>query len=158
MTTPRRRRMWSDRFIDEITLTGAIDEELLFNPGDLDIGKGSTLVRMIGDLSLAPNADVSGSTNSMILSLGIGLVSPEVVEGSIQVGLEGELPMSGWLWRRRLVIQESNPVQKIIEFDIRAQRRLMYGEPRLFISNDVNVGTTFSVRTNGLIRVLYLLP
>ncbi len=159
MSTPRRRRQWTDRLIDESTANAAFDEEFLINPGDTDdIGKGSTLVRMIGDMTVHPITIVNNSVDSMVFAMGIGLVSAEVVAGSINVALEGEIPMSGWLWRRRITVFQANMDSLRVEFDIRAQRKLMYGEPRLFLANNVGTGPTFEVVTTGLIRSLYLLP
>jgi len=158
MTTARRRRLWSDRLIDEDTVVAGVDEELLINPGDIDeIGKGSTLVRMIISLSIQPLAIVPVSVSTVIMSYGVGLTSPEVTEGTINVGLEGEVPSSGWLWRDRVVVRESAPIPLRLNFDIRSQRKLMYGEPRLFLANDADVGVSFIVRTKGIIRCLYLM-
>ncbi len=158
MSTPRRRRQWTDRFIDEVTMSGTGDEELLINPADADnIEKGSTLVRMIIDLTVHPEAIVNDSINSVIYDAGIGLVSPEMPALSVLVALEGENPMSGWLFRRRITIFANNVIPMRIEADIRAQRKLMYGEPRLFLGVNVGTGATFNVTTTGLIRSLYLM-
>ncbi len=159
MTTPRRRRLWSDVFIDESTESGGFDEDLLINPAD-DADKGMTLVRMIIDLTLTPGVFVSGSVDAMIVSLGVGLTSDEVVAGSILVSLEGEVPMSGWLWRWREILLESPSTPGVLRIydDIRSQRKLMYGEPRLFLGTLTSHGTPFTVLTQGLVRSLYLLP
>jgi len=157
MTTSRRRRMWTDRFIDESALPGNFDEELLINPAD-EAEKGMTLVRMIIDLWLRPAAVVAGSAETVEVDLGIGLVSSEVVAGSIRVDLEGEVPMSGWLWRRRVIVAERPETILHLEADIRAQRKLMYGEPRLFIGYVTDAGDGFSTNVTGLVRSLYLMP
>ena len=131
MTTPRRRRQWSDRFIDEVGIPPEYDEELLINPAD-EADKGMTLVRMIIDLTCNPVPFVNGSLNTIEVAMGVGICSAEVTAGSILVALEGETPMSGWLWRRRFTIQEVNGYggNVRIQADIRSQRKLMYGEPR----------------------------
>jgi len=123
MTSARRRRQWSDRFIDFNGVFTEVDEQLLINPGDTEIGKGSTLVRMIIDLSASSFPPLnSTSVETMEVNLGVGMVSSEVVEGSINVGLEGEIPLSGWLWRRRFMINGNNigPVPQLPLVDIRA--------------------------------------
>jgi len=159
MTTPRRRRTWTDQFIDEVTAAASIDEDLLISEADLlDIGKGSTLVRMIGNLTVHPSTISNDSLDSMVYSMGIGLVSPDVVAGSIDVSSESDTPMSGWLWRVRETVFEANVDALRINFDIRAQRKLMYGEPRIFMANNVGTGPTFSVTVTGIVRSLYLLP
>jgi len=157
-----RRRMWTDSFIDETGTVSQTDEQLLIATPDLDdIGKGATLVRMVIGLSVhnsnAETADL-GSLTEVVM--GIGLVSPEVLVGSINVGLQDEDPMSGWLWRTRRVVTARTDQHNVlyIEADIRAQRKLMYGEPRLFITYTSQLGTAFGLTVIGLIRSLYLLP
>ncbi len=157
MTTPRRRREWEDNFIDEAGTTAETDEALLIDVTESN--KGKTLVRMIIDLAVLPTSIIFNSTDVMELNLGIGLVSSEVVTGSINVGISGELPQSGWLWRRRLLVMEAGNAGLIkIDADIRSQRKLLYGEPRLFLSYALEAGTSFNVSVTGLIRCLYLMP
>ena len=93
----------------------------------------------------------------MDVSLGVGMCSEEVTAGSILVNLEGEKPMSGWLWRRRVVVTENTRDTFRAMADIRSQRKLMYGEPRLFIGYNLNQGAAFTVGVTGLIRSLYLM-
>jgi len=158
MTTARRRRTWTDQFIDENTTSGALDEDQLISEAQLvEISKGATLVRMIGNLTVIPTATVNDSTDVMIYSMGIGLVSTDVISGSIDVSSEADTPMSGWLWRVRELVFEANTDVLRINFDIRAQRKLMYGEPRIFMANDLFAGTSFTVSVSGIIRSLYLL-
>ncbi len=158
MTTPRRHREWEDTIINQTGDTADVDEVLLVDA--VESNKGKTLVRMIIDLIAIPNPYLGASVNVMTLSAGVGLVSPEVVLGSINVGIEEEVPQSGWLWRRRLTgIQEvTGSVPSEIHMDIKAQRKLLYGEPRLFLAYTLTQGTSFNVRCSGLIRCLYLLP
>jgi len=156
MTTPRRSREWQDTFIDESGAVADTDEALLVDTTETN--KGKTLVRMIIDLTALPDAIVFANTSVMEVDLGIGMVSTEVVLGSINVGLVGEVPQSGWLWRRRVFVGRDGSYLLRIEADIRAQRKLLYGEPRLFVAYSLQAGTAFTVDVTGLIRCLYLLP
>jgi len=161
MTTPRRRRDWHDSFIDEAGTAGGNDETVLLDAAPDGANKGRTLVRMIIDLHIQASAPVATGTDLMQVNLGIGMVSEDVLEGSISVGTEGDTPISGWLWRRRVIVAENlsaNLALLSVEGDIRSQRKLMYGEPRLFIQYTAQTGTAFAVSTTGLIRALYLLP
>ncbi len=160
MTTQRRRRQWIDNFVDEAGTTGQTDELNLSGDGDpVKAEKGSTLVRMIVDLVCIPSVFVGNSVDTMEINLGVGIVSDDLALGSLNVGIQDEIPISGWMWRRRSQIFEgpSAPMWRV-EMDIRSQRKLMYGEPRLFISYATGQGTPFSVDVSGIVRCLYLLP
>ena len=158
MTTPRRRREWQDIFVDESTTSGGLDQEGLINESFRN--KGMTLVRMIIGLDIVAVSPVSGDPDNMIFSMGIGMISSEISETSteINVGIQGDDPASGWLFRRRFLVYKDLRVHTRMDLDIRSQRKLMYGVPRLFLSNNAGSGTAFVVQTTGLIRCLYLLP
>ena len=159
MTSQRRKREWQDFFIDEVTADGEIDQEQLTNQGLLEV-KGYTLVRMIIRLDVIADAIVEASTDSMVMSLGIGTVFGDLAEtsASLNVGAEKDVPVSGWLWRTRLIMGEQWQSMVRINEDIRAQRKIMYGQPRILISSSLNSGVAFTVETVGLVRCLYLLP
>ena len=161
MTTARRRRQWVDILVNEVTSDAEVDEAILLSqsvvPGD---SKGLTLVRLIIRLDVVADAIVEASTDIMSVSLGIGLVSGTlgVAASNMDVGSQNDVPASGWLWRTRLLLGEQWQSMYRIEADIRAQRKLLYGEPRLFLSASLNSGTAFAVETAGIVRALYLLP
>ena len=158
MTTPRRQRDWVDIFVDESTADGTLDQEGLID--QTLSNRGKTLVRMIIGLNIQSALEVVDSVATMIYSVGIGLISSEIGETDTQinVGVQNDVTASGWLFRRRLVVRQGYDGGVRIEADIRAQRKLLYGVPRIFIQNSSNVGTPFTVTSTGLIRCLYLLP
>jgi len=158
MTTPRRRREWFDTFVTETTGPAQSDEKILVDVGEEN--KGKTLVRLIIDLSIQANVAVPSSTERIQMGLGIGVVSADLPAGSVNVLVESDIPMSGWLWRTRFTITELTNFSGImrIHADLRAQRKLMYGEPRLFIGGSLDQGDGFNAQTLGIIRALYLLP
>ena len=159
MTTPRRRREWQDFFIDEVINVGEIDQEQLVRQEGLD-AKGMTLVRMIIGLNVISDGIVNDSVDIVEINLGVGLVSFDILETSLEinVGNQNDVPMSGWLWRKRVLVGEIWQSQNRIDEDLRSQRKLMYGQPRIFVSSSLNSGTAFAVEVTGLIRCLYLLP
>ena len=162
MTTPRRRRVWHDTFISEAGTAGSFDEATLLEASAGD-NKGRTLVRMIIDLHLQASAPTSSGTALMQIDVGIGMVSADVVAGSVLVGNATDFPISGWLWRRKVLVAENitsgGPLAVLpLYADIRSQRKLQYGEPRVFLAYTAQTGAAFAISTTGLIRQLYLLP
>jgi len=159
MTTQRRRRVWVDSFIDQAgSAASGFDEVVLLDAGNDAENKGRTLIRNIIDLYITPTTSVANSTDVLEINLGIGMVSESTLAGSVRAGLEGDNPVSGWLWRTRTGISEDVGKPTHIQVDIRAQRKLLYGEPRLFIGYVAHSGPDFAVTTLGIIRSLYLLP
>jgi len=142
--------------VDETGGPGDTDEEDL----TIEVGtqKGDTMVRMIIDLWLYPVPMVAGSVEVMEVDLGIGLVSVDLMPGSLNVGIEGAVPQSGWLWRDRVFVPEISQAAGRVRLtaDIRAQRKLMYGEPRLFVTYALSQGDGFNVTVQGIIRTLFL--
>ncbi len=154
----RRRREWEDFFISEQTPSESGDTTILSKDGAPD-SKGKTLVRIIIGLDVKATLPTGAGGDHMVLSMGIGLAS-EGILSQISVGTEGDVPISGWMWRSRLLIPENQNAVPVIRLtaDLRAQRKLMYGEPRLFIAYVLGQGDGFTVEVVGLLRALYLLP
>jgi len=153
----RRLRDWEDNFIDESTGLGETDEQTLLQSTDTS-NKGKTLVRMVGHLDLIAISPVVNSIDTVLYSMGIGVVSNDLALADLNVGIEQSRSLSGWLWRWRGKVLENATAFNHIDFDIHAQRKMMYGEPRLFIQNATGTGSSFTVLATGLIRCLYLLP
>jgi len=164
---PGRRRIWKDRVL-VLSLTN--DSESIFRltgatQPDPEDSKGMTLVRCIGKFDMKPL--VQGAVNGASgMWFGVGITSEEAfgvgptVVSSVQV--EAEFPPSGWLYRSvSLVIDSVDAFDQppvTIQWDIRAQRKLMYGVPFLRVENAEADPSGFTVLLCGIVRCLYLMP
>ena len=127
--------------------------------------KGMTLVRILIQLSLYPS-DVLDDAGVQRLAIGIGLAGQEAIQQSGSAipnpETEDEFPPSGWLYRVvHPVIADPTPgfPTPVLDKDLRAQRKLMYGAPFVrFVNINEQGATPFSVNIQGVIRCLYLLP
>ena len=154
-----RRREWQDFKISEVGGDATQDSVQLEGSGE---PKGKTLVRMIIGLDVMPDGVVFGATNSMNVSMGIGMMSEEAI-ASLQFpdpNVAGDNPVTGWLWRWRGTVingADATGSMRRIDVDLRSQRKLMYGRPILVIDYNLNGGIDFSVEVQGMLRCLYLL-
>jgi len=162
-----RRRIWKDRVVD---FNLAVDGEFVFRltgaaEPDPEDSKGMTLVRCIGKVNSVPS--LPGASNGAAeIFLGIGLTSEEAfgigTTAISSVIVEAEAPPSGWLLRTVGVVVNSVDSQDmpalIQEWDLRAQRKLMYGVPFLRIENATMTGVGVSTVHSMVVRSLYLMP
>ena len=160
-----RRRQWIDTIMTHTVVPGNTSLTVVLTEGipDNDV-KGMTLVRTLIQLSLIP-ADLLDDTGVQRLAIGIGLAGQEAIATSGTAvafpGVEDEFPSSGWLYRTmHAVLADATPgfSTPVIDKDIRAQRKIMYGAPFIRFTNLDEQGTPFSVSIIGIIRCLYLLP
>jgi len=162
-----RRRIWKDRVITSSVVS---DSEILFRltgatEPDPEDSKGMTLVRSIGILNVVPQNE-GGVNGVQAFFVGIGLTSEEAfgigttAVSSVQV--EAEAPPSGWLLRTvRQVVNSVDPYDHpsvVFEWDLRAQRKLMYGVPFLRLESVLVDGGASTMLIDGVVRSLYLLP
>ena len=159
MVTARRRREWVTLHINEVTADGELDTRVLLPEIPTVPGghKGETLVRLIIGLDIMGDAIVNDSIDIMDMTMGVGIVGVESGVSAIDPAEVDEVPASGWMWFARYQVGETWDSAKRIDLDIRAQRKLLYGEPRLILAANLNSGTAFAVETVGTIRALYLL-
>ena len=158
--TPRRRRQWQDFLVTADVADSAQANANLLD-GVITETKGLTAVRFIIRLDLRPSTWVSNSTDSQMVTMGIGIFTADAISGSVypDPNVSTDHPGAGWLWRYCTLVNEdqaSGPAR--IDVDLRSMRKVMYGGTRLVINNDPDVGTAFTVSVRGLIRILYLLP
>ena len=160
-----RRRMWIDTVMNHTIAAGSTALTVVLTRGisDNDL-KGMTLVRVLLQLTYFP-ANLLDDTGVQRLAAGIGVSGQEAIQASsvsiLSPQEEDEFPSSGWLYRNIVpVLADATPgfPVPIIDKDIRAQRKLMYGAPWIRFVNLNQQGTAFSVRVDGVIRCLYLLP
>ena len=161
-----RRRRWIDTVFNGQTLApGNTTSTIVLTEGIPDNEmKGMTLVRLIIQLNLLASI-IDDDTGVQRMAIGIGLAGQEAIQASgtgiALPELQDEFPSSGWLWRAQYAVV-SNAVPgfpyPVIEKDLRAQRKLMYGAPYIRFVNINSQGTAFSVDIVGVVRALYLLP
>ena len=155
----RRRRQWLDFTIVEDTPSGSQDSNALIR-GDIEDTKGMTLIRIVIGLNIIPTTFVGDSVDAQLVTLGIGMMSLEATAAGLfpDPQNETEQPVTGWLWRAQYVAVES-PIHPgvRVDLDLRSQRKVMYGQPVLVVSNDPQQGVAFNTTVIGLIRCLYLL-
>jgi len=163
-----RRRIWKDRVVN-LTLVTASDGIPIRLTGattpDPEDSKGMTMVRCLGRLNILPLSP--GTANGRTrLFVGLGIVSEEafVAAGASLPTLDSqqEQPSSGWLLRTEVVVVDSIIASDLaaipLEFDIRSQRKLMYGVPYLATQNVALGATPFTVSVTGVVRTLFLMP
>ena len=163
-TRTRRATVWQDTLVGVDMATGT--QALISLAGDLlpTDTAGMTLVRTIMCYTMiasAPHA-VSGWQS---IDLGIGAASQEAFAAGIvpDPNTRDDQPQRGWVYRcRHEVLDELSgsalsiaPV--IVNKDIRSMRKIENGELYLVINNSPVEGTTFNVRTRGIIRCLFKL-
>ena len=157
---PRRRRRWVDNLIAQTTANSTQDSQSLID-GAVTENKGMTLVRLIIGMNIRASTGVLQSQDTQVVSMGIAAMSADAATAGAfaDPNLGSDQPASGWLWRWQALVTEDVSAGLIrIEKDVRTMRKVEYGDIRLIINNDPDIGSAFSVETMGLIRALYLLP
>ena len=164
----RRSMQWFDQLeLFDInsgdTHIGALLLGHITTPSD---SKGLTLTRLVGRMQFTA-AVPNGAPGVMGLQFGIALAGEDAIaEGEAalsNINVDTEQPPSGYLIRDEIGVSGSSTASRPpsigeIKFDIRAQRKLMYGEPYFTVFSQLITGTAFSVRAFGFIRALYRLP
>ena len=153
-----RRKEWVDTFVDQ-AFTSSTQQELSLI-SDQEDNKGKTLTRLIVDLVFTPTLPAIDQVDQNEVWAGVGLASPEVNVGTIAVATLADVPLSGWLMRHASIIRENpnsdGPYR--LHADLGGKRKLMYGEPRLFLNVVGFTGTFFNTSVFGIVRTLYQLP
>ena len=124
--------------------------------------EGLTVVRTIVSLSMVP--PFAASDGNMQSDIGIGVVSQEGFVSSVvpDPNVALDRPPRGWVYRdHRVVVGAASMVTYTALYvmaDIRGARKVDNGELVFIQTADDLDGTTFSVRTVGLIRCVFLYP
>ncbi len=159
------KTVWADTIINVDTTSAGQDVIPLDGGiGELDSRlAGFTLLRTIIRVDLAYVVHDSGE-GSQTVFYGIGVGSQEAVSALTVPDPEiaTEFPPKGWVWRagyRVFGFAADQPVidRRPIDLDLKSRRVLDNGRAYMVISNLTNEGTAGAVRSNGMIRMLWLL-
>ena len=160
----RRMTAWDDEIINFDTATGSRASFLLMqNVADPE-KRGCTLIRVIMGLTLAASSPGSVSGQQKV-SCGLFLVSDDAFVASAipDVDVAADYPMGGYMWRSQYLVQDetlaTGPIAPVrIDLDLHAARKVDRASVTMTWTNEPVEGSTFSVRTLGIIRCLYKLP
>ena len=135
-----RRREWIDTILSESVTSTSVDAKELVPVTYPDETKGLTVVRFVIGIDLVALSPVTSDNDQMKVNLGIGMLSDAAILESAAFpspAVEGDDPVSGWLWRTSNLVEENSLVlgSTRIDADLRAQRKFMYGSPVLLIAN-----------------------
>ncbi len=157
-----RRTRWVDNVIS--ISTASTGQQISNLRGGLSVTdlQGSTITRLIVGLDISSNT-VAGAWGKARFSVGIGLASEQaLLGGSVpDPQTEVDFPPGGWLWRGIYVASQNGagaPISSRIDLDLRAQRKLLGGQPFIHWTNTVITGTQFTIGVQGLVRMLVRLP
>ena len=121
-----------------------------------------TLIRTIIGVDIAPTVRDSGEGDQLV-SLGIGVFSEQAdtIAELPDPTVAEDFPLRGWVWRARyrvyaVAVDDQNVSRCRVDLDMRSQRKMENGRPRLIVANGANQGTPTAINVMGLIRMLYL--
>ncbi len=158
----RRATDWIDSTVLQQTATGSQDlVSLMTGVAPVNVRR-QTLIRTIIELRCY-SVTVAGAWGTQLVSIGIGIASQEAfAAGTVpDPNIANDQPSRGWIFRTQVVVAQNGIGGSVIfevRADIRSQRKLDDGECYIVINNDTDLGTSFEVRTTGLVRQLWLLP
>ena len=163
----RRNTAWDDRLLlgsaIDVPAGGRSSLQLALNVSDPE-KRGCTVVRIIMDLVVwpIPPGAVSGVD---LLSMGVQMVSDDAFAAGAMADPEddADFPVTGWLYRGVFLVRDETLATGIGDFtvvqkDLRVQRKMDRGTLVLTVHNTGLEGTFFTIRTTGIVRVLYKLP
>ena len=119
-------------------------------------------MRTIGNLWLA-SATVAGAWGYGYVDIGTGVISQEAVGATVFPDPNNVLdyPVRGWTFRERCGVFQNGTGTDVFTrciIDTTAQRKLETGEYYIIMNHVMTIGTNFTVKVFGSLRVLLLLP
>ena len=159
----RRGTAWDDLYLSgSVANAGQDIVRLLPNVSDTE-KRGCTAIRVLYHAWYSPTSP--GVANGvMSLDVGIGLVSDDAFSASAvpEADDADDFPVAGWVYRDRWAVMDSvdsRDIQPVEAFrDLRAQRKLDRSSLVMLHEASTHVGTAFTIKFIGLVRVLYKLP
>ena len=149
---------WNDTLINLSPTSGAQGLTTLqgsFAPEDM---RGVTVIRTIVSLSMFSET-IAGAYGVQRLDMAIGIASQEAFAAAVlpDPSVQADKPARGWMWRKQLCVSQNGVGTNIlfsVDADIRGARKVENGEVFFVIDNTATLGTTFTVRVRGLVRLL----
>ena len=158
----KRRTRWVDIFVNMNVPNNGQNRVSVFADFPLGTFYGSTIVRTIARVGLAPTT-VAGAWGVAVSDVGFGVISQESVGAAVFPDPSSALdfPTRGWTFRERCLVSQ-NGVGTVIGtncvLDVAAQRKVETGEYYLIVDHATVLGTTFAIQVIGSVRALLLLP
>ncbi len=156
-----RSSYWDDSLINLNPVSGGQANALLSaTPGG--ISEGFTVVRCIVTL-YAAHFSTPLNDGGQYLDLGVGLVTKEAEAARVfpDPNTNTEALIGDWMWRSRvLVLQDAATMLRPMRIggDFRSGRKLASGVLVLVVNNTPTIGTAFTVKVGGAVRMLILRP
>ena len=157
-----RRTFWVDNQVNILVGSGGASNNTSLLTGTPLINvRGATIVRMLLKMAIV-STTIGGAQGVQAVDVGIGIASQESMNAGVLPDPNAdERPVGGWMYRTQVVAAqgaEGVPLVYPWEADIRSGRKLSDGEVFMAIANSDILGTAFSIRAVGSVRVLMLLP
>ncbi len=158
----RRKTTWLDTVLSFQVSNGSQVVRAIDGTPSVGDAQGRTLTRLIGKLAFH-STTVAGAWGVQNMFMGAGAASREAfTAGALpDPGSPTEEPTLGWIYRGHVAVAQNGsgaPVVFVVEFDLRAQRKLDSGRHWMSFENTDIDGTSFTMAVNGFVRALYLLP
>ncbi len=156
----KRRTYWIDNRIDMTIATGAAATTTMFeNNPPIDI-RGHTVIREVIDLYAHSNT-VAGAFGTQVLDIAMGIASQEAFNAGVfpDPSTENDRPARGWLMRCCMVPSQNGvgtPITTRYQLDNRSARKILDGELYLTVNSTAGIGTSFTSRIFGLVRILMM--
>ncbi len=128
--------------------------------------KGLTVTRIICTIMGRAGVETQAAIGFQRLAVGIGIAGFDAIEqGAASLpdpNQESQFPPTGWLYRGIKILSAGVDAAASSwvnwDLDLRAQRKLLYGDIFLRLDNANVQGTSFTCRLHVLTRVLVRLP
>ena len=163
---PKRRMVWCGDSFGRTVTTDAVFSDTIVTEAELENFPNPTLIRIRGEVTVAASAS-SGAASECMIGLGIIFQSNR----SIAAGVGGmPTPVgnigSKWIWVKQIpifvrsVIGDVDSPAQVTRFEIdnKSMRKANVNEGLVFVSQNVAINLTTSVRVTVGLRFLFKLP
>ena len=157
-----RKTVWVDDLLGVDIASGTQGLLTLLTGVDAAQMIGWMVTRIIAEIGLY-SATVAGAYGVQLARLAIGAGESEAVAAGIvpDPSAPDDYPRGGWLWRTSCAVSQNGTGHEIVHrciFDIKSQRKMGGSTLYLVVDNSVNLGTSFTLKVNCIVRTLMRLP